>query len=199
MSPYNPQASTTATNPSQTPDTQSVIGLLGSLMPLLLQIQMQSREQMFQPGSLPGLLQPGLFHPGSGQPSPLNPDQSGVGNQFGNLAPNLAPTNLAPMNPMLDHQAAVELVGDITSDALRTLSNYLETYSGQHQELESCVPIVTQAARCFAVRDYAQTLGHIWQAYRTITALRAGNPQLPPPSAARTAGAAFSSTTTIVH
>jgi hypothetical protein len=61
------------------------------------------------------------------------------------------------------------------------LSAYLEAYAGQHQGLESCVPIVTQAARCFSARDYAQTLGLIWQAYRVITALRAGNPQLPSP------------------
>jgi hypothetical protein len=90
-------------------------------------------------------------------------------------------------------------VEDITADSLRMLSAYLETYAGQHQGLESCVPIVTQAARCFAARDHAQTLGLIWQAYRVITALRAGNPQLPPPRVAGFSGAPVSSSTTIIH
>src|ERR1700722_10289909 len=178
MSPYNPGASTAGTAQSPTPDTQTLIGLLGNLMPLLLQIQSQSREQIFQPGPW----QPGFYPSGPAQPSPhpltpgqLNSDQSGLEGLFGPVA---------PANPLLDHQAAVELVENITADSLRMLSAYLETYAVQHQGLESCVPVVTQAARCFAARDYAQTLGLIWQAYRVITALRAGNPQLPPPRAA---------------
>ena len=189
MSPHNPGTSTAGASQSPTPDTQTLIGLLGSLMPLLLQIQSQSRGQMFQPGPW----QPGLYQSGPAQPSPgqLNPEQSGLEGLFGSVA---------PANPMLDHQAAVSLVEDITADSLRMLSAYLETYAGQHQGLESCVPIVTQAARCFAARDYAQTLGLIWQAYRVITALRASNPQLPPPRVAGLAGAPFSSSsTTIIH
>lgn len=189
MSPYNPGASTAGTSGAPTPDTQTVIGLLGSLMPLLLQIQLQSREQMFQPG----LMHSGSYQPSSAHsvPGQQNLDPSGVGSLFGN--------NLLPPNAMLDHRAAVDLVEDLTADSLRTLSNYLETYAGRHQGLESCIPIVTQAARCFAARDYALTLGLIWQAYRLITALRIGNPQLPPLRAASSAGAPLPSATTIIH
>ena len=94
--------------------------------------------------------------------------------------PFLDPPNLMAQNTMLDHQAAVTLVEDITSDALRTLSRYLEAQVGHHLELQSCVGIVTQAAHCFAVRDYGQAFGLICEAYRAITILRTINPQLPP-------------------
>lgn len=187
MSPYNLGASTTGADPSGAPDTQTVIGLLGSLMPLLLQIQLQSRDQSPMPiGPLPmGPLPPGPMP--NGQPGS---DQAGLGYPFGNIA---------PFNPMLDHQAAIHLVEDITADSLRTLSTFLEAYAPQHRGLESCVPIVTQAARCFAARNHAQTLALIWQAYRVITALRAANPQLPPLRQAGPAGASFPPTTPIIH
>jgi hypothetical protein len=196
MSSYNPGASTTGAGPSPTPDTQTLIGLLGSLMPLLLQIQSQSGGQILQSGAWsPGSYQSGMYQTGLHQPGvaqtpggPLNPDVSGAERPYGNLA--------AP-SPMIDQQAAISLVEDITADSLRMLSAYLETYAGQHQGLESCVPIVTQAARCFAARDYAQTLGLIWQAYRAITALRAANPQLPPPRVAGVPGTQVPSSTTI--
>jgi hypothetical protein len=186
MSPHNLGASTSAP-----PDTQTVIGLLGSLMPLLLQIQLQSGDQMYLPSPMPmGPLPMGPMPPGpvpTGQPSS---DQAGLGYPFGNIA---------PFNPMLEHQAAIHLVEDINADSLRTLSTFLETYAPQHRGLESCIPIVTQAARCFAARNHAQTLSIIWQAYRVITALRAGNPQLPPLRQAGPAGVSFPSTTPIIH
>jgi hypothetical protein len=191
MSPYNLGASTTGADPSAAPDTQTVIGLLGSLMPLLLQIQLQSRDQMYLPSPMPiGPLPMGSMPPGpapTGQPAS---DQAGLGYPLGNIA---------PFNPMLDHQAATHLVEDITADSLRTLSTFLEAYAPQHRGLESCIPIVTQAARCFAARNHAQTFALIWQAYRVITALRAANPQLPPLRQAGPAGASFPSTTPIIH
>ena len=92
----------------------------------------------------------------------------------------LDPANLMAQNTMLDHQAAVSLVEDITADALRRLSSYLEAHAGNHPELQSCVGVVTQAAHCFAARDYGQAFALICEAYRAITILRAINPQLPP-------------------
>ena len=94
----------------------------------------------------------------------------------------LTPGYGAPMapQPMLDHQAAVALVEDITADSLRRLSGYLEANAGRHAGVETCVPIVTQAAHYFAAHDYAQAFGLVWQAYRTLAMLRASNPQLPP-------------------
>jgi hypothetical protein len=187
MSPHNLGASTSAVPDTQAaPDTQTVIGLLGSLMPLLLQIQLQSGDQMYLPSPTPiGPLPMGPMP--TGQPGS---DQAALGYPFGNIA---------PFNPMLDHQAAIHLVEDITADSLRSLSTFLEAYAPQHRGLESCIPIVTQAARCFAARNHAQTLALIWQAYRVITALRAGNPQLPPLRQAGPGGVSFPSTTSIIH
>jgi len=101
---------------------------------------------------------------------------------------------------MLDHQAAVCFVENIATDALETLSNYLDARTPQTARIDICRPIVTQAANCLAVHDYAQTFNLIWQAYRLITALRAANPQLPPlRSAAAARGAMAGSSDPSTH
>ena len=161
MSAFNPETARTA---QPAADTQTIIGLLGGLMPLLLQLQSQY---------------PGQGH--FGQPGPM-PSDAGFG--FGNPA---------PPSPMLDHQAASEMVEDINASALRTLSTYLENYANQHAGLANCIPLVTQAARCFAMRDQAQTFALIWQAYRGIAMARATDPQVPPPRMAASAATSASS------
>jgi hypothetical protein len=167
MSAFNPETARTA---QPAPDTETIIGLLGGLMPLLLQLQSQYPPQGYF-GSPPGTMQ---SDPGFG---------------YGNLA--------SP-SPMLDHQAAREMVEDINVGALRTLSTYLETYANQHAGLANCIPLVTQAARCFAMRDQAQTFALIWQAYRGITVARAMDPQLPPLRMAAS-GAATASSSSMLH
>src|SRR6266568_7613619 len=82
-------------------DTQTLAALLGSLLPLLLQIQSQGQQPH-----------------GLGPSSPLG---------F---------ANPSSFNPMIDHQAAVELVEDMTADSLRRLSAYLETYAPRYAGLE---------------------------------------------------------------
>ena len=89
------------------------------------------------------------------------------------------PGNAVTPNPALDHHAAENLVADIIAGSLRTLSAYLEANAGRHAGLESCVPIVTQAAHRFAARDYAEAFNLIWFAYRAIEAIRATDPQIP--------------------
>jgi hypothetical protein len=98
--------------------------------------------------------------------------------------PQLEPSNITVPNAVLDHQAALNLVENITASSLRALSAYLELHVERHAELQGCIGTVTQAARCFAARDYAQAFAQIYQAYRSITALREINPQLPPLRAA---------------
>lgn len=159
--PISDPAAATATSAHAAQDTQTLITLLGNLMPLLMRFQAQTV---------------GPMHPGYG------------------LAPDIAGPMGAP--PMLDHQAAVNLVEDITADSLRRLSTYLETNAGRHAGLDTCVPIVTQAAHCFAAHDYAQAFGLVWQAYRAIAMLRASNPQLPP---LRAAASEMFISPTIVH
>ena len=101
--------------------------------------------------------------------SPMSPDQFALGQG-----------NFSVPSPLIDQQAAVNFVEDITADLLRNLSTYLELHAERHQELAPCVALVTQAARSFSMRDYSQAFGLIWQAYRVIAAARSVNPQLPP-------------------
>ena len=167
MSAYNPETPRTASAQSSAPDTQTIIGLLDGLMPLLLQLQSQ--------------------YPGQGYFGQVGPAPSDFG---------IGPGNLAPPNPMLDHQAASEMIEDINASALRTLSTYLENYAGQRAGLANAVPLVTQAARCFAMRDQAQAFALIWQAYRAISIARAIDPQLPPP---RVAASGPTSSASVLH
>ena len=142
MSVSNPSAATASQPKSQSPDIEQLVGLLGSLMPLLLQFQSQTQEQPFQAG------------------------------------------NVVVPNPALDRQAAENLIGDMIAESLRTLSAYLETNAGLYANLQSCIPIVTQAAHRFAARDYAEAFNLIWLTYRAIETIRAADPRIPPPRAA---------------
>jgi hypothetical protein len=148
--PVSNPSAAAAGSQPQAPELQQLVALLGSLMPLLLRFQSQTLEQPFPAGQF--------------QPDPF---QANLGNF---LVPN----------PALDHQAAASLVADITADSLRNLSNYLESNVGSHPSLESCVPVVTQAARAFAARDHARACNMIWLAYRLIATIRAIDPQSPP-------------------
>ena len=148
--PFAPSASQ-----PQSSDIQQLVGLLSNLMPLLLRFQSQAP-------------QPQAF-----------PSQAFSSQAFGQPFQG-GPGNAVIPNPALDHQAAENLVGDITAGSLRTLSAYLEANAGRHAGLESCVPIVTQAAHRFAARDYAEAFNLIWLAYRAIETIRATDPQLPP-------------------
>jgi hypothetical protein len=111
------------------------------------------------------------------------PLQSGLGN------------TVVP-EPMLDHQATVNLAEDIISGSLRTVSGYLEANAGQHAGLNNCIPIVSQATRSFAARNYAQAFNLIWMAYRAITTIQATDPRLPP---LRASGQASSEQASSVH
>jgi len=82
-------------------------------------------------------------------------------------------------NPLLDRQAAENMIGDMIAESLRSLSTFLEANAAQHSGLENAVPIVTQAAHRFAARDYAQAFDLIGQAYHTIEIVRAVDPRVP--------------------
>jgi hypothetical protein len=121
--------------------------------------------------------------------------QSQIPAQF----PLLEPGNPVPNKSMIEQQAAVTLIQDINAYSLRALAAYVETYAGQQAGVEYCVPIVTQAAHCFAVHDYAQTFALILQAYCVLTAVRAANPQLPPVRGLGAGLAGPTSSTTSIH
>jgi hypothetical protein len=156
MADSNPSATASQQHSS---NIQQLVGLLGNLMPLLVRLQSQAFEQPFRtmagqfPGQVPGQF-PGQF------PA-----------QF---------TGQLPMpNPVLDHQAADNMIGDMIAESLRALSAFLEANVAQHAGLENCIPIVTQAANRFAERDHTQAFNLIWQAYRVIEIIRAADPRVP--------------------
>jgi hypothetical protein len=105
------------------------------------------------------------------------------GNLSGNLGgiPSLS-------QPALEHQAAVNLVGDMTALTLRNLATYIQTNVSKYASLESCVPVVTQAEQSLAARDFAQAFDLMWQAYRMIAFIRATDQQIPPLRAGDGAG-----------
>jgi hypothetical protein len=125
--------------------------------------------------------------------TPRPPDIQQLVGLLGNLMPLLlrfqsqgaeqpfqtAPGNLVVPNPALDRQAAQNLIGDMIAESLRSFSTYLEANAARYAGLESCVPIVTQAAHRFAARDYAEAFNLIWLAYRTIETIRAADPRVP--------------------
>jgi hypothetical protein len=141
---------------------------------------------------------------------PQPPDIQQLAGMLGHLMPLLlrfqslvqepafqgGPDSAIVSNPALDQQAAINLAADITADSLRNLSTYLETNAGQHAGLDSCVPIVTQAAHRFTARDYAQAFNLIWHAYRAIATIRAADPSIPPLQAG---GQARSEDTQSIH
>jgi ectoine hydroxylase-related dioxygenase (phytanoyl-CoA dioxygenase family) len=147
---FAPNPSTTSASQPGSPDIQQLVGLLGNLMPLLLRFQSQGFQSQ-------GFQSQGLEQPFQG-----------------------APGNALMPNPALDHRAAENLIGDMTAGSLRALSAYLEANAGRHAALESCVPIVTQAAQRFAARDYGEAFNLIWLAYRVIETIRAADQQIPP-------------------
>ncbi len=102
-------------------------------------------------------------------------------------------------DPMIDHEAAVTFVQDMAADSLRTLSSYMEANAGRHGGLDSCVATVTQAARCYAARDYGQAFALIWQVYRQVTALRHADPQLPPLHTVGDTAGQFGAATFMTH
>ena len=147
---FAPNPSTTSASQPGSPDIQQLVGLLGNLMPLLLRFQSQGFQSQ-------GFQSQGLEQPFQG-----------------------APGNALMPNPALDHRAAENLIGDMTAGSLRALSAYLEANAGRHAALESCIPIVTQAAQRFAARDYGEAFNLIWLAYCVIETIRAADQQIPP-------------------
>ena len=96
-------------------DIQQLVGLLGSLMPLLLRLQ----SQVFPQQAFPQQAFPSQAFPSQA----FEPSLQGG---FGNFA--------AP-NPALDRQAAENFIGDIITEQLRLLSAYLEVNAGQRRNM----------------------------------------------------------------
>jgi hypothetical protein len=81
--------------------------------------------------------------------------------------------------PAAEQQAITMLLQEVTAGPIRKLHDYLEAHSQKYSQLAPCIPVVQQAAKAFGAHDYTQALFQIYQAYRYISALRAGVPDLP--------------------
>ena len=91
------------------------------------------------------------------------------------------PAMVVPLQttPAAEQQAITMLLQEVTAGPIRKLHDYLEAHSQKYSQLAPCIPVVQQAAKAFGAHDYTQALFQIYQAYRYISALRAGVPDLP--------------------
>jgi len=90
--------------------------------------------------------------------------QSTASVQFGQMSPEAV--------------AAVALVSDLAADNLRRLTAYLDANAEKHEGLESCAPLVANAARALAARDYSQCFNLLFDVYRNIAILRMDDPKM---------------------
>ena len=133
-------------------------------------------EVQFLAAVVGGLLP--LIIPGGGHPS--TPWQQASAQPFPLPPLHHRPDANLAASSQIEQQAALALVHDITASALNRLADYLERNAGEQRALESCVPLATAAAQCFAGRDYGQAFNLVWQAYQAITAARLADPGVPP-------------------
>jgi len=82
-------------------------------------------------------------------------------------------------NPVLDRQAAENMIGDMIAESLRALFRL-----SRSQRCAACRPGKLCPDRYpsraqVAARDYAQAFNLIWLTYRTIETIRAADPRLP--------------------
>ncbi|MGH7516315.1 MAG: hypothetical protein ACREOC_02415 [Gemmatimonadales bacterium] len=87
---------------------------------------------------------------------------------------------LAPyeQRPEVEARAAAEFMQVASADLIRKLYHYLEGNS-QRFRLVDLIPLVRRAAELYGVGDYTGAFSQAYQAYRGITILRAGSPELP--------------------
>ena len=95
--------------------------------------------------------------------------------------PSADPLQSAPaFGPMVEQEAALALVQDITAAALRRLAVYLDQHAEAHPGLGAAIGDATRAAQCFAAQDFAAAFGSVWRSYQAIAAARAADSALPP-------------------
>ncbi|HKT58969.1 MAG TPA: hypothetical protein VJQ46_02900 [Gemmatimonadales bacterium] len=88
---------------------------------------------------------------------------------------------LAPyqQTPEVEARAAAEFMQVASADLIRKLYHYLEAHSQRFRQLVECIPMVRRSAELYGAGDYTAAFSQAYQAYRGITILRAGIPELP--------------------
>ena len=81
--------------------------------------------------------------------------------------------------PNVELEAMNSFMKEATSNLIRKLHDYLDKNSQQYSQLADCAQLVRQAVEAYGARDYARAFTQLYQAYRFITVLRSGRPEIP--------------------
>jgi hypothetical protein len=99
---------------------------------------------------------------------------------YGQLAPQgiLLPQTVA--DP--ETQALTAFLQGAAACLIPKLSSYLTKNAAQFPQLGNAIPLVTRAADFYGQRDYSRAFVQVYEAYRSISMLRAQQPSLPDPA-----------------
>jgi hypothetical protein len=100
---------------------------------------------------------------------------------LGGVLPFQAVPGTVPVQgtPNVELQAMNSFMQEATSGLIRKLHDYLDKYSQQYSQLADCAQLVRQAVEAYGARDYGRAFTQLYQAYRFITTLRSGRPEIP--------------------
>jgi hypothetical protein len=103
------------------------------------------------------------------------------GGAIGGVLPFQAVPGTVPVQgtPNVELQAINSFMQEATSNLIRKLHDYLDKNSQQYSQLADCAQLVRQAVEAYSARDYARAFTQLYQAYRFITTLRSGRPEIP--------------------
>jgi hypothetical protein len=117
----------------------------------------------------------------SGQLSPQGFFWQPPGGALGGVSPFQAVPGTVPAQgtPNVELEAMSGFMKEATSSLIRKLHDYLDKNSQQFSQLADCAQLVRQAVEAYGTRDYARAFTQLYQAYRFVTMLRAGRPEIP--------------------
>ena len=95
--------------------------------------------------------------------------------------PTVSPETLTSAHVLeLEMRATVEFTRDASAEVIRKLYRYVEPRLEQFSELAECVPFIQDAAAAYAAGEYNTALSRAYEGYRSLIAIRALVPGLPP-------------------
>jgi hypothetical protein len=103
------------------------------------------------------------------------------GGALGGVSPLQAVPGTVPVQgtPNVELEAVNSFMKEATSNLIRKLHDYLDKNSQQYSQLADCAQLVRQAVEAYGAGDYARSFTQLYQAYRFITMVRSGRPEIP--------------------
>jgi hypothetical protein len=103
------------------------------------------------------------------------------GGAIGGLSPLQAMAGTVPVQGTanVELETMNSFMKEATSNLIRKLHDYLDKNSQQYSQLADCAQLVRQAVEVYGAGDYARAFTQLYQAYRFITMLRSGRPEIP--------------------